>query len=184
MADPARHLGGDDSCSRSAERLINRLPRTAVVLDGTLHAFHGLLRAVAGVVLDVLNSPNRRLLPITSPMRCLAFLHRVISNFMLRHEPPVIVLIITNSIQRRLMLPMVRAARKSWACLYPHDLSTETKLRCFERVGHGRRVQAAMPNVRHSARKQRPRLTPVCAVIVQNHSQRSALGPSAYGISP
>src|SRR5690606_33581982 len=49
VAAAAGHLGRNDRRAATRERLIDRLPWAAVVLDGAAHGFDGLLRRVPGL---------------------------------------------------------------------------------------------------------------------------------------
>src|SRR5689334_14132740 len=70
MAGAACHLGRDDRCARSRERLIDRLAGAGVVDDRPAHALDGLLRSVnrLAVLAAAGNLPERRLFAVAGPV--------------------------------------------------------------------------------------------------------------------
>src|SRR5262245_14250882 len=97
------------------------------------------------VVLARPDVPERRLTPVRRPVAAAPLAHRV---------------------PARLVLPVVVTARKREAILGPDDLRADLKARGLERGLHRASVPPGMPAIRYVAREERPRLEPVCAIVV------------------
>src|SRR5690242_17495508 len=147
MATAAGHLGGDDGGAGAREGLVDGLAGRGVVLDRALHALDRLLGAVAALGLAVRDLPHRRLLAVARPVAPAALPHRIPAG---------------------LMLPVIVAAADDQAGLVPDDLRAHRKAGSFQALRHRCRMERPMPDVDDIARKQRPGLAPVGAVIVED----------------
>src|SRR3954469_12043190 len=95
-------LAGDDGRARTAERLVDRVARAAVVLHRSAHALDWLLGAVSdAAIVAGRDGPEGGLRAVASPLAGGALADRI---------------------PRRLVLPVVVAAREGEAVLGPDDL--------------------------------------------------------------
>src|SRR5665647_3667742 len=80
---PPLHLASHNGGARAHKRVEHELAAGGVVHHRAPHAFHRLLRAVASVVFDVLNEPDRRLLAPTNPTMRGSVLHDIVGDVVL-----------------------------------------------------------------------------------------------------
>ena len=74
------------------------------------------------------------------------------------------------------MLPVIVASAQDEPFLGPDDLGADVEAAGHEALGHGAGMERAVPDIGHVARKERPGLPPVRAIIVQNLARTLGLG--------
>src|SRR6516225_4388090 len=152
-ADATGHFGRDQARPRTEKRLIDQLPRPAVVDDRTAHALDRHLRGVSPTLLalpiakrSVIGAlPHGGLLAATLPVARLAFSHRVPAGF---------------------MAPMVVAPTQSEMRFGPDDLSAQLEPARGQIAADHVTVQRPVPHISDVPGKQRIGLPPVGAIIV------------------
>ena len=170
-ADPAGHLGRDQSRARAEKRVVDCLTESAVVDNRAAHAFDRLLRAVPPALFALMiakwvvvgDFPDRRLGAAALPVAGLAFPHGVPAG---------------------LVLPVIIATAQCEMLLRPHDLSAQLQSASRQSGADDVAVHGPMPDIGDIACKQCKGVPPVGAIIIEHRAARTLAGTKAAARPP
>jgi len=76
-----------------------------------------------------------------------------------------------NDVPRRFVLPVIVATAERESVFGPNDHRAVFKPARLKRLKHLAREHRCVPHIGHLAREKRPRLAPICAVVVQDFAE-------------
>src|SRR5678809_54478 len=91
---------------------------------------------------------------------------RISSDLVLGHEPPLVVGIVLDAVEARLVLPVIVSARERGSSFHPYNLRPDGEPALLQALRDHRSMQPAMPNVGDRPGKQGPGFAPVGPVII------------------